>query len=521
MNTPPVELGQLAVDRTESKPARSVRRRWLTRYAVPMGILLGFVGLLAAALGDQWFPRPSVSVMPVIVKRGEVRSAGTPLFQAAGWIEPRPTPVAVSALRSGVIESLLVVEGQPVEADEPVARLIAIDAELAVHQAKAALALREGELRQIEAELTAARQRRDKPIHLRTQLSEAQSRLAKAITEADKLPFLIEAANGALEFAEITLAKRQSAGSAVPESSLREAARDAVTARAALDELRARGPNLEREIVALRENVSALAEQLTLLIDETRAVAEAEARQSAAIARREEARLRLQEAELALERTVVRAPMTGRILRLVAFPGQRVTGLSSNADSAEGTGQGVIAEMYDPERLQVRADVRLEDVRRVVPGAPVRIETASAADVIAGRVLRSTSSANVQKNTLEVKVELISPPATVSPEMLVAATFLAPETPGAESTSTQPERIFVPESLVQSNRGENAVWLVDSAGIATMRQVTLGGTGEDGLVEIVSGLNPTDKLIVDGAEALRPGVKVTIRDENAIGDERD
>jgi hypothetical protein len=83
--------------------------------------------------------------------------------------------------------------------------------------------------------------------------------------------------------------------------------------------------------------------------------------------------------------------------------------------------------MYEPSRLQVRADVRLEDVSRVIPGAPVEIETAAVQGVVKGRVLQSTSTANVQKNTLEVKVELLDPPEALSPEMLVKASFLAPE----------------------------------------------------------------------------------------------
>ena len=35
-----------------------------------------------------------------------------------------------------------------------------------------------------------------------------------------------------------------------------------------------------------------------------------------------------------------------------------------------------IVTLYDPNRIQVRADVRLEDVPLVVPGQPVQIETA-------------------------------------------------------------------------------------------------------------------------------------------------
>ncbi|MEZ6117635.1 MAG: biotin/lipoyl-binding protein [Pirellulaceae bacterium] len=180
-----LDLSKLALDRSpqEANTKKPRRRRWVSRYVLPVGILLGFIALLGAAAGRQLFPKPSVTVVPVIVKRGEVQQAGTPLFQAAGWIEPRPTSVSVAALAPGVIEELLVVEGQQVAKGEPISRLIAIDAELAVEQAKATLAIREGELQRIQAEQTAAVIRLDRPVHRRAQLAEAQSLLAKATTE--------------------------------------------------------------------------------------------------------------------------------------------------------------------------------------------------------------------------------------------------------------------------------------------------------------------------------------------------
>ena len=46
-----------------------------------------------------------------------------------------------------------------------------------------------------------------------------------------------------------------------------------------------------------------------------------------------------------------------------------------------------VENLYDPQMLQVRADVRLEDVPRVQSGQSVRIETASARGPIDGEVL--------------------------------------------------------------------------------------------------------------------------------------
>src|SRR5262245_10380323 len=129
-----VDLSQLAVRRNgaSAPPAAAGRRPWLSRYLLPVAVLLGFVGVFGYAARDGLRPARPVTVVPVLVTRSAVQPAGTPLFQAAGWVEPRPTPVIVTALTDGVVEQLLVVEGQEVRAGEPVARLIDADAKLAL-----------------------------------------------------------------------------------------------------------------------------------------------------------------------------------------------------------------------------------------------------------------------------------------------------------------------------------------------------------------------------------------------------
>ena len=206
--------------------------------------------------------------------------------------------------------------------------------------------------------------------------------------------------------------------------------------------------------------------------------------------------------------------MDGRVLRLVAAPGTRVMGLETTAGQSSGT----VIEMYDPDRLQVRADVRLEDVPMVMPGQPVEIETASSPVAIEGRVLQSTSSANIQKNTLEVKVELIDPPPSVSPEMLVTATFLALQLEQSDSEATETERLFAPKQLIQSGASGSFAWVVDAAELARQQPVEVGSDGPDDLIEIKSGLRVTDKLIASGTDGLTDGSAVNVTgDDQTMG----
>ncbi|TWT75230.1 efflux RND transporter periplasmic adaptor subunit [Allorhodopirellula solitaria] len=514
MTNAPLDLSQLALDRSpEGERSASPRRRrqWLARYLLPATILLGFLVLLVAAAGRGLMPRQEVTVVPVIVKRSVVQQAGTQLFQAPGWIEPRPTAISVAALAPGVIQELLVVEGQFVKKGEPVARLISIDAELRVEQARTSLDIRQGELEGAQAEVEAAKIRFANPVHLQAPLADARSLLAKTKTEIDKLPYLIEAAEAQLAYALDSRDGKRSAKGAVSDRVIALAESDYASANANLLELRNRKPNLQSEADALADKVQALERQLDLMVEETRQIQAAKAKLQSAAALKSEAALKLRQAELELQRNVVVAPLSGRVLRLVASPGARVMGLDSLASHSSST----VVEMYDPERLQVRVDVRLEDVPLVIQGQEVEIETASSKQVIKGRVLQSTSSANIQKNTLEVKVELLNPPVTVSPQMLVTATFLAPLTDQELQQDEATERVFVPSSLVTQGDDGASVWIVDADETAQQRRIEIGSESPDGLVEIKSGLQVTDKIISSGRDRLEQGTAVEVTGDDA------
>ena len=114
-----VDLRQLAVDRSSGN-LRS-RRHVLTRYALPAVLILGFLALIAWAGWDLVFPPRAVTVVPVFATDVQFQTEGDPMFRAAGWIEPRPTPIGVPALTDGIVDQLLVVEDQPVTAGQPVA----------------------------------------------------------------------------------------------------------------------------------------------------------------------------------------------------------------------------------------------------------------------------------------------------------------------------------------------------------------------------------------------------------------
>ena len=509
-----LDLRQLVVDRSSTKaPKKSRRRNLVTRYVIPLGVILGFGSVIVWSARESLLSSKPVTVVPVILTRAEVQQSGTPLFQAAGWIEPRPSPVMVSALAEGVVNQLLVVAGQEVKAGEPVATLVDADARIGRGDAEAALRLKEAELAAVRATFVAAQAQVDRPVHLQAALADAESLLAKVKTELVNLPFVIRAAESRRQFAQQDLEGKKSVGEALAGRLVQRAQSDFDSATAALEELHARKPSLEAEAAALLHKCEALRSQLELKTEETRRLAEAGAGVRSAEARVQQAEFAVQAAKLRMERMTLRAPISGRVLAINTQPGRRVTGLTPASEQDSAT----VLTIYDPQMLQVRADVRLEDVPHVQPGQPVQIESAVLSQSLTGEVLTATSVADIQKNTLQVKVAIHHPPPVIKPDMLVQATFLAPEKPGDKSERREePLRLLVPRPLVEASEGGATVWVADRlSGTARRQAVALGKAGTDQLVEVVEGLNAMDKLVAGGREGLKQGERITIAGEDS------
>jgi RND family efflux transporter MFP subunit len=511
MNTN-VDIRELAVERGRSKQSVRSRRHILTRYALPAVLILGFLLLIAWASWDMMFPPRLVTVVPVLTSQAEVRQAGTPLFNAAGWIEPRPTAVRVAALAPGVIEQLLVVEDQPVKLGDPVAELIKDDARLSHERTLADLKLREAELEEAKAALVAAKTRLEQPVHLEAALGQADAALAKLETQLKNLPFEARRAEADLEFATKDYEGNVTAKGAVSGRVVDSSKRVLESARALVEELQDRAKSLEKEQAALTGRRDSLETQLELLADETRDKDEAEARVKAADARLEQTRVVVAEAKLRLDRMTVRAPIDGRVYRLVADPGAKIG--SGGMTQMIGHDSSTVVTLYRPQRLQVRVDVRFEDIPKVSPGQPVEIENPALTTALVGKVLFVSSEADIQKNTSEVKVEIPSPPPVFKPAMLVDVTFLSPErleSSDEKQTIETEDRIYVPRPYIHQDSDGSYVWLADrSMGVARRTSIEVEASSAGELIEVTSGLTIASRLIASGIEELRDGDRIRV-----------
>ncbi|MEX1231501.1 MAG: efflux RND transporter periplasmic adaptor subunit [Planctomycetaceae bacterium] len=516
-----IDLSQLTIERGAYAPeSPPMRRHLLTRYVLPVLLIVGFSGLTVWSAWEMVFPAQRVTVVPVLVTQAEFQHEGTPLFKAAGWVEPRPTPVRVAALAPGVVDELLVVEDQPVKQGEPIAVLVKEDAQLDLEAARANFELREAEWEEAQAMLTAAATRWKYPVHLTAPLSEAEAALAKIETELVRLPFESRKAEAQLAYAKKDYAGKKEAGAAFSERTVDQSISNLETAQAVADELKTRVDSLNKERLASIQRRDALEKQLELLIDEIKAKDAAAARIKAAEARREQARVAVDERELRLKRMTILAPLDGRVYQLIGHPG---TTLSDTSSKSELYDSSTVITMYRPDRLQVRVDVRFEDLPHVTLGQPVQIDNPALPETLSGRVLFISSVADIQKNTLQVKVEFESTIHVLKPEMLVDVTFLAPPSAGEKPSSTRSLKILVPQDFVRTNDGGPFVWIVDpSSDTARIASVKTGIVTVDGMIEVTRGLTIASRLIAGGAESLEDGERVRVagEDETFVASQR-
>lgn len=147
---------------------------------------------------------------------------------------------------------------------------------------------------------------------------------------------------------------------------------------------------------------------------------------AAAEAQLREAQADLDLAEAELSYTVIRAPITGTILEKLAEQGELVT--NTNFGGTRGAKNSVVT-MADLTDLQVEVDVNEADLAKVKLQQPVEISLDSNPQrVYSGTVDEIAPQADRQKGTVQVKVRVRHPDASMKTEMSARVTFLGNST---------------------------------------------------------------------------------------------
>lgn len=435
---------------TRPRPAVAAPHR-LPAWLIPAGIALGFALLFLGLFRDRLLPAKDVEVAVVLATTETVTQAGDPTshtqttdgpmaFQASGWLEPDPHAVKATALVDGVVQQVHVLEGQKVSKGQPLADLIDDDQQLALQAAEQTLIMRRAEITEHRATIRSAHSA------LSSAIARAKAAEAALVEASDRAGRMESLRRGTVSEADVVLAQSR---------------RDA--ARADVEEANAEVKQAESDTAAL--------ESRTDVLQSTVSSAEVD----------------VSIAQLALDRTKILSPIDGRVLRLLATPGQKKMLAMDDPDSS------TIAILYDPAHLQVRVDVPLADAAGLQVGQLARVRCSLLPDtVFSGLVTRITGEADVQRNTLQAKVRIENPSDQLRPEMLSRVEFLHAGNKSEGSASDTALATWIPADVLD----ENTVWICDpDSKRVSRRAVRRTGETQDGFRRIAEGLKPGEWVV--------------------------
>lgn len=255
-------------------------------------------------------------------------------------------------------------------------------------------------------------------------------------------------------------------------------------------ELRAQVERLEADM-----DLAEQALKRTRELIEQRASSQADLERAEASARSTRAQLELQ--KVRLDRTVVRAPFTG-------VTGQRLVSVGDYVTSATRL---VSLQTVNPQRAVFQVPERYAD--RLQRGQRVAFRVAALAqEEFAGVVDFVDPVVQLPARTITVRAETPNGNRRLQAGMFIEARL---------ATAVRPNAVVIPEDAVLPVQGGNFVWVV-TGDKATRRQVGLG-VRFPGFVEVTSGIDVGDQVVVGGAERLFEGatVKPTVVERGTTG----
>lgn len=215
-------------------------------------------------------------------------------------------------------------------------------------------------------------------------------------------------------------------------------------------------------------------------------------RSAAAVA---EATLRAR--QLDVEFTRVTAPISGRISARRVDPGNLIAGGTSAGDVLTTiVAADPIHFIFDASEAQL---LKLQRQTAGKGGAPVQVRLQDEADYRwTGMVDFLDNAVDPASGTIRLRARIRNPDGFLKEGMYGSARMA-----GAGAY----EALLIPETAVASDGPRKVAYVVAADGQAQSRALQLGPV-VDGLRVIRAGLNPTDRVVVNGVQRVRPGQKV-------------
>jgi membrane fusion protein, heavy metal efflux system len=179
----------------------------------------------------------------------------------------------------------------------------------------------------------------------------------------------------------------------------------------------------------------------------------------------------------------VYAPISGTITQRQVARGQNIQSISAGASTPVYT-------IGDLSTIWLIANVREEDAPMMRVGAPVTVRvTAFPSRVFKAKISWVAASLDPNTHRLPVRADVENADGALKPMMFANFSI----TTGQDATAPA-----VPQTAVVYEGDTVRVWLVKDDGTLVIREVEIGRI-EDGMVEILGGLAPGDKIVTSGA----------------------
>jgi membrane fusion protein, heavy metal efflux system len=187
--------------------------------------------------------------------------------------------------------------------------------------------------------------------------------------------------------------------------------------------------------------------------------------------------------------TLVRAPISGKVLEVNVTIGEYRGAVASHSDTTTAP----LMTIADLSTVWMSSDVPEPAIRFVRVGEGVEISlVAFPGEVFRGRVARIADSLDPQTRTLKVHVELPNPKERFRPEMFGSIRH-------AGAARSVPA---VPLAAIVQEYGRSVVFVERGPGRFERRMITTGPHSGD-VVAVLSGLQADERVVVDGAILLK------------------
>ncbi len=202
-----------------------------------------------------------------------------------------------------------------------------------------------------------------------------------------------------------------------------------------------------------------------------------------------DARYAYENALLQQEKLLVRAPFDGIVTNLPYFAQGEIVAPNSE-----------LARIMDYSRLVAEVRLPARELGRVEPGQNVRVTQYNLpGDTLYGSVIQADPALEGNSRTFGAQIEVDNPDLKLRPGMFVNLQTIV---------DSRDSTVVIDRDIILSRRRGNTVFVVEK-GAAQERVISIG-LENDEQVEVLSGLEAGERLVIKGFETLRHRSKVKV-----------